>query len=419
MKGELQTALDEMLKDLPRQFLKTKIEYKLKEANIEPKPARVDRVADAIMAGEEHFTLDDEVPDLDVTIAFSDEDIAELTESIEDFCSNQLPEVVTNAASETAHEIFKTLKKNWPAQKTWQDGERAPFEINLEFRWGQAFDYYRMLLTAAREKGEEYHRKFQKSRAKRNRHKRAALSRLHARACRVAEEILVLLKAGFADGAMARWRTLYEITTVATLISEYDDELAERYLLHEVVEAKRALDAYEKNYADLGYRPPSKREAANTRRAFDAVKERFGKPFCEPYGWAAHHLKINGKWFSDLEKAAQRSHMRSHYKFASQNVHAGTKGIMDQLGLIDSRDMVLAGPSNAGLEEPGQNAAISLVQITVLLFGPNWKFDDIIMIKVFLKLQEKAVESFIKISRQLKRDENALIRGSSEGSKDA
>lgn len=417
MKGELQAALVETLKDLPKQFLNSKIERKLQEVGIEPTPARVDRVADAILAGEENFTLDDEMPDLDVTIAFSDDDITELTESIEEFCSTQLPEVIANSATEIALDIFKTLKRDWPAQKTWQDGERAPFEINLDFRWGGAFDFYRMLLTAAREKGEDYHNKFQRSHAKRNRHKREALSRLHARACRVAEEILVLLKAGYADGAMARWRTLYEITTVATLISEHDDELAERYLLHEIVEAKRALDAYEKSYSDLGYRPPSKSEAANTRRTFDAAKDRFGKSYCEPYGWAAHHLKTNGKWFSDLEKAAQHSHMRAHYKFASQNVHAGTKGIMNQLGLTDSQAMVLSGPSNAGLEEPGQNAAISLAQITVLLFGTSWKFDDIVMIKVFVELQNKTVEAFIKASRKLKRDEDARVLELLDGSK--
>ncbi|MEQ9565111.1 MAG: DUF5677 domain-containing protein, partial [Pseudomonadales bacterium] len=128
------------------------------------------------------------------------------------------------------------------------------------------------------------------------------------------------------------------------MIADFDDEMAERYLLHESVEAMRALEIYEETYSDLGFGPPSKRDAQRTRREFDAVRQRFGKEYCTPYGWAAKHLAIDGKRFSDLEKAARRSHMRSHYKMASQNVHAGTKGITDQLGLIDGSQVLLAGP---------------------------------------------------------------------------
>jgi len=39
---------------------------------------------------------------------------------------------------------------------------------------------------------------------------------------------------------MARWRTLHEINVVITLIAEDGDELAERYLAHDIVESARA-----------------------------------------------------------------------------------------------------------------------------------------------------------------------------------
>jgi len=58
---------------------------------------------------------------------------------------------------------------------------------------------------------------------------------------------------GPADGAMARWRTLHEINVVITLIAEHGDELAERYLAHDIDESARALAVYEKTHAALGY----------------------------------------------------------------------------------------------------------------------------------------------------------------------
>ena len=40
-------------------------------------------------------------------------------------------------------------------------------------------------------------------------------TRLHARACQIAREVLTLLYAGFAEGAMARWRALHELAVLS------------------------------------------------------------------------------------------------------------------------------------------------------------------------------------------------------------
>jgi len=69
--------------------------------------------------------------------------------------------------------------------------------------------------------------------------------RLHIRACQVTNEIIILLENGYADGAMARWRTLHEIATVAAVIAKFGDELAERYVHYQIVESTKALTAYE------------------------------------------------------------------------------------------------------------------------------------------------------------------------------
>ena len=55
------------------------------------------------------------------------------------------------------------------------------------------------------------------------------------------------MESGRAYGAMARWRILHEINVVITLIAEHGDELAGRYLAHEIVESARALAVYDEN----------------------------------------------------------------------------------------------------------------------------------------------------------------------------
>lgn len=60
---------------------------------------------------------------------------------------------------------------------------------------------------------------------------------------------------------------------------------------------------------------------------------------------------------------------------ASHTVHASAKSIAYSLGIIKPSNILLAGPSNAGLADPGQREAISLVQLTATFFNHKmeWK----------------------------------------------
>jgi hypothetical protein len=122
-----------------------------------------------------------------------------------------------------------------------------------------------------------------------------SLLRLHVRACQITNEIIVLLENGFADGAMARWRTLHEVATVASVIAIHGEEMAERYVHHQVVEAYKGLIAYERDHVGLRFKPISKKESQRIRKAYAAAVRRFGTKFAEEYGWAAHHLALKGK----------------------------------------------------------------------------------------------------------------------------
>ncbi len=66
---------------------------------------------------------------------------------------------------------------------------------------------------------------------------------------------LVLLKNGYGQGALARWRTLHEVTCVARFIARHGEAVAEQYLLHDMVESWRATREYERCAPALGYEP--------------------------------------------------------------------------------------------------------------------------------------------------------------------
>src|SRR5260370_32451533 len=91
-------------------------------------------------------------------------------------------------------------------------------------------------------------------------HLKTLLIRVLVRGCQVTDEIICLLENGFADGAMARWRTLHEIAVVAVVLSHHGEDIAARYVDHQAVESMRSMRKYISCCEELGYTPLSDRE---------------------------------------------------------------------------------------------------------------------------------------------------------------
>ena len=232
--------------------------------------------------------------------------------------------------------------------------------------------------------------------------------RFLVRSCQVTDEIICLLENGFADGAMARWRTLHEIGVVAAVISKHEEDIAERYVAHQAVESKRAMKKYLDCYEALGYRPISARTKNKVEKAYDAAIARYGDSFKSDYGWAAHHLKKVRPSFADLEAEAGYAEMRAHYQMGNDNVHAGVKSMYVRLGLLTDYDSLLAGRSNAGLTDPAQNAAHTLTQITVLVCLSS-KMDDIVAANIVQMLRDEIPQSLWEAHKRLRRKHKAFI----------
>jgi hypothetical protein len=221
----------------------------------------------------------------------------------------------------------------------------------------------------------------------------------------VTDEILCLLENGFADGGMARWRTLHEIGVVAAVIAQYGEDIAQRYLAHQAVESKGAMNKYLSCCAPLGYKPLPAREVNKITKAYDAAIAQYGEAFKSDYGWAAEHLKKNHPTFADLEAEAGRAEMRSHYQMGNDNVHTGVKSMYIRLGLLDKYDGLLAGRSNGGLMEPGQNTAHTLTQMSVLACLSDANLDDLVIANMIQTLRDEIPRSFYGADQRLRKDD--------------
>lgn len=90
-------------------------------------------------------------------------------------------------------------------------------------------------------------------------------------------------------------------------------------------------------------------------------------------------------------------------------MHAGAKGFY-RIGLIGKEDILITGPTNAGLADPGHSAAIALNQVSTTLWDLDPVFDNLVTMKVMHELTAEIGEAFIKAHRKLERDERAIQR---------
>lgn len=285
------------------------------------------------------------------------------------------------AADGVAEIIVKQLRKDTPAMVRDRRSRQRKFEKQVADHWGHAFDASEAVMKAAFEIGEFHYEKHVPPDGERS-YAFEVLARLQARALRIAEEVLVLLKAGYGQAAMARWRSLHEVAVVADFILEHGDPCAERYFEHETIENYRAMDEFQKHAAKLGEAPYSDEEMTAAKAARDALLGRYGTRFGGPYGWAQDYVVANDPgWakknvtFGAIEESVDADHFRPRYRMASHGVHANPMGVTQTPDSLPSERglVLLTGPSPAGLADPGYGALVSLVSVTeaVLAWRPG------------------------------------------------
>ncbi|MBZ9998028.1 DUF5677 domain-containing protein [Mesorhizobium sp. BH1-1-4] len=405
--------MNKWLHGLPRQLAVEMIERKLGEQKIKLSKRRLNELVDRLLKGEDDIQLD--TGHEDASIEITDEDLAWLNERAHELIS-KLPAIIDDASEGVSQTILASLKKKWGAERRQQQRDMNGFRKRLEERWGAGFERLRMLVTIAREFGDNFNKDGHAAGGGSNPQAVDVLRRLHARSCQVTEEVICLMSSGFADGAMARWRTLQETAAVACLIGQHGDALAERYIAHEIVEARGAAIQYRKYQKQLGQKPISDAKYDRIEKAYQAGLQTHGEAFGGQFGWAAGYAgkknkpnapkkKDRGPTMADIQEAAGIDHLSPYYKMASHNVHANPKGVFFKLGLIGESKTLLAGPSNAGLTDPGHATALSLNQISSVLMRQNPNVDSIVAVKIMQRLADEIGDALLAAQHKLAEDE--------------
>lgn len=170
-----------------------------------------------------------------------------------------------------------------------------------------------------------------------------SLITLHGRAMQMFLEIYTLAINGFADGAYARWRSLFEIDVVAAFILKNGEETAKAY-----------CDEKYKNSNDWAYK-------SNDFKNYSG-KISFKKILSK--------TDINSKEWN------------REYQLANNVVHSSNAATFGRLGNWESnpnRNQILIGRSNHGIDLPILQAANTLCHLTMLYFSIFANCDVIVM----------------------------------------
>ena len=312
-------------------------------------------------------------------------------------------DMITDLSGDIASLISVRIKKDAVSGLKRHRRDRKGFEKRLNERWKRPLDLLDLVIALTVEAGTEFNRKYRNEAVSSSDTVFQSLTRLHARACQVSGEVLALLHAGFADGAHARWRSLHEMAVVASLIEEHGQELAERYLLHEKIQQYKLACEYQAFLDRLDVEPLSKEEFNSLKVQRDELIARFGEAFQNDYGWASSVIGNDRPTMRGIEQHVQLDHLRPYYRMASDNVHPNSHGAHFRLGLHSSQqdEVLLAGPSDVGLADPGHSTAISLLQITINLLATRSAFDCVVTMKILAELTDEVGEAFLKVHQAL------------------
>lgn len=187
-----------------------------------------------------------------------------------------------------------------------------------------------------------------------------ALNKLVARAYEVVGEIVTLARAGYADGALARWRSLHEVCVIAMFLGKQSDRCARMYLSHHQVEELRLLEVDRASGAANSNDSQNDRYLVHLRRQKVAMTNTFGAAFAGDYGWASIELGRAKTTFRELESHVGLEMLRHGYQRANSTVHGGALATLTRIslgiGAVDSATV----PPAYGCEVATHYASASL-----------------------------------------------------------
>ncbi|WKX70045.1 DUF5677 domain-containing protein [Streptomyces sp. XD-27] len=330
---------------------------------------------------------------------------------MEEVLAEAIPRLVDKFGPDIASRIIKS-KKALRVNMRYE----ARFDKRLQRRWRRALDLCFITMSCAHELGQEVSLGERENVSPIQANQSEALAGLHAAACRGALEVFTLISHGHPKGAMARCRTLHEFAVIATVIGDSardpeHEDLAERFLDHEIVTLRREAHQFQAVHEVLGMEPLEESYLEELEGRYADMLNKYGPDFSRVYGWAKKFVPDDN--FRALEEKASLGHLRPYYQWASSEVHCGARGFFQNF--INYRGALLrdAGKTNVGLAEPASMALNSLIQVTVALLTagkPNGAgLKDLICMRALMELNDACAIAFVDAQADIDRDESKIM----------
>lgn len=296
-------------------------------------------------------------PDASTSVMFTEADIEEVKKEIarareEVFGDDALARMRDAAVDE--------FFARWASVSIGRNEDSLRFLDEIDSLWHEAFERLEMMryvLVAFGEQGICYmERKINEGQAKRTDMLELTILLL-SRACQLLGEIIVLVRHGFAEGALARWRSLHEIDVTLSFIDKHGGDIAERFLAHDVAETRKALNQYDQTFGRRTDEPVPEAERRSIEADCQSACSLYGEEFKNDYGWAADALGNKKPTFNLIEKDVGLEFFRGDYSLASHGIHAKTKSISYRPSQPPYTADAIAGGSVYGLSDPIVNCA--------------------------------------------------------------
>jgi len=279
---------------------------------------------------------------------------------------DQIKEYIPAEMEARVESIYQEIMNQAPSIIEQRSHKVDEWRQRLSTRWRRGFDLYILIQILA----DVIVNKLKEKRSTDSNKRFTAIYGLFFRACVIATEVRVLMENGFPSGALARWRSLYEIGVISWLISESDESLAEKYIEHEYAELNKLNDAFSSAY---GKGLLSTASEQVVKEKVIELRTKYGKGFMDDYGWASSAIQSNGNskrkiTFHDiLESSELDKQMYADYKFACQSIHSAPSGFTQLARQIINSDASIHGLANREFYIPATNSLRSLLQCCLAL----------------------------------------------------
>lgn len=291
----------------------------------------------------------------------SDEEILSILN--QETLTNALNTLIDRMASDTVSTIENSMFERVMEERARTDA----FVAHNEQIWYKGFAaseaMYLVSLDAARDYCKALN-DFPEETRKEKQCRFTALQQIHGRACQEYLEILHLIKFGFADGAYASWRSLYELSVIAEFVFSHDESVAKAYF-----------------------------DQSNT----DEQWHDWAKAAPE---FAGHKGHIR---FSDLQNKCPfaTAAWKSEFKLSCQLVHPSPQGTFFRLGdkSAGKENYVPVGHSDCGLAIPAVNSAISFSVVSAHFFNLFTTGDGCVYIKTLTGWAELIRKTYLEIEK--------------------